>query len=403
MLETQLREVLRRALWSSLAVPFAIGSVACGGAVTSSEPAGHDGGTTGHADTGTSPVPDASCGVAECTGICIAGYVYQHSCVDGVPECRCVPGGPSADGGPREAGLRDAGDPCHPSTIGCVGAQVPLSCFDASALIDGAFYSSAQCTIWCGGSQSVSGCAVEATDGGSALSCFQACTGRRPPGLRAERSRGSVVGRYFAESAHLEAASVDAFDVLRQELAAHGAPAELLHAAEVAREDEVRHARMTGRVARRYGSRPAKARMRRPKVRSLEALAIENAAEGCVRETLGALIAMHQSRAASDRGVRDVMRVIAPDETRHAALGWQVAAWADARLSPEARIRVREAQEAAIHAIREDLAREVPADLVAVAGLPRPEIARRMVDALSRTLWNRDAPGSREGAAADAS
>ncbi len=69
-------------------------------------------------------------------------------------------------------------------------------------------------------------------------------------------------------------------------------------------------------------------RTRRPALRSLEALAVENAVEGCVRETMGALFAMHQAASAADPHVRATMVSIAPDETRHAALGWAVAEWA---------------------------------------------------------------------------
>jgi hypothetical protein len=56
----------------------------------------------------------------------------------------------------------------------------------------------------------------------------------------------------LAEAAWLEAASVDAFRVLRLELRAHSAPRRLLRAASRAARDERRHARAAGALARRF-------------------------------------------------------------------------------------------------------------------------------------------------------
>ena len=52
--------------------------------------------------------------------------------------------------------------------------------------------------------------------------------------------------------------------------------------------------------------------------RALGVVAIENAVEGCVRETFGALIASWQAEHARDPGIKRLMRSIARDETRHA-------------------------------------------------------------------------------------
>ena len=53
-------------------------------------------------------------------------------------------------------------------------------------------------------------------------------------------------------------------------------------------------------------------------MRELEAIAIENAVEGCVRESFGALLATWQAKTAGDARVRAAMKRIARDETRHA-------------------------------------------------------------------------------------
>ena len=392
MLESQLREVLRRVLWTSIAAPVAMGLGGCGGAVSGRAGGNADG---GEGDSGRHVGADSGCVMGACGIDCPSETVLSESCVDGVAKCTCIPVGPPPfEGGAPDAAERDAnvdaGDLCHPKDIGCgVGATIPGSCFDGGLSADAAVtYTQEQCTALCGPMSSITGCNVVDTPAGPGLDCYIGCLGRRPPGMRASRARGPRIGRYFAAAAHLEAASVDAFEVLRNELEAHGAPADLLVAAEEARRDEVRHARMTARLARRYGARPVKPRVRRIPVRSLEALAIENAVEGCVRETVGALMAMHQATAASDPHVRAVMASIAPDETRHAALGWAVAAWADRQLTPEARVRVRRAQEDAVMCLKVEIARAAPADLADVVGLPGPAVARRMLDALEASLWN---------------
>ena len=51
----------------------------------------------------------------------------------------------------------------------------------------------------------------------------------------------------------------------------------------------------------------------------------------------GALVVTWQASHASDRAIRDAMRRIARDETRHAALAWTIAAWAEPRLGEPAR------------------------------------------------------------------
>src|SRR5262249_35131396 len=134
------------------------------------------------------------------------------------------------------------------------------------------------------------------------ITCHPACTGRRPAGLTVpmRASAANVLGDYFAEMAALEAASVDAFRTLRDELALHRAPRSLRRAAARAARDEVRHARVTASIAKRFGAQPAPVEVIPSAPRPLEAIARENAVEGCVRETFGALIATRQAIAARD-------------------------------------------------------------------------------------------------------
>jgi hypothetical protein len=349
MRETELRGIIRRAVQASLAL-----GTAC--------------------SNGSSGVPDAS-GDSVAFG------------ADAALDARPV----SDTGASLDAAARDAGNPCRPAgfdqVASCVSAVIPGTCFDADTLGPEAATTPVACSTLCGGSRA--SCDVERNDGGSALVCYSAAcsNGRRPPGLSTGRSRGPLLGRYFAEVAGREAASVDAFEILRRELANLGAPVRLLRAASRARADEVRHARLAASLARRHGGRPASFRVRRVALRSLERVAIENAVEGCVRETFGAAVAMYQAAAANDANVRHVMSSLANDEIRHAVLSWDVAAWAQKELSPESCARLCDVQGDAVSSLRQELDREVPTELALRAGVPRRAAAIHLFDALAASLW----------------
>ena len=186
--------------------------------------------------------------------------------------------------------------------------------------------------------------------------CFGA-GGRRPRGLRrpkATRPRSgsrSLAGSYFAQMAHEEAASVHAFTRLHDELHGLGAPALLVRAAARSARDEIRHARMMTRCAQAHGTSVRAAHVRRPSPRALEAMARENAAEGCVRETYGALLMHWQATHANEPPLQRMFARIAADETRHAALSWEVARWADAQLDTRARARVSATRTRALRAL----------------------------------------------------
>jgi hypothetical protein len=120
-----------------------------------------------------------------------------------------------------------------------------------------------------------------------------------------------------------------------------------------------------------------------PRGRSLAAIAVENAVEGCVRETYGALVGLWQARTAGDPVVAAAMKRIAADETRHAELAWKVDAWAAPRLGRAARRRVAEARDNAFAELRAEVARPVPDALVGLAGLPGPAVAVRLLEGLA--------------------
>jgi hypothetical protein len=187
--------------------------------------------------------------------------------------------------------------------------------------------------------------------------------------------------------AYLEAASVPAFERLARELAAHGAPERLKRAASRAARDEERHARVMKALAEKAGARVPQPRVRKARVRSLEAIARENAVEGCVHETFGAAVATAQSMTASDACVRAAMRSIVQDELRHADLAWAVAQWLHSRLEPAARARVARARCRAARALLRQVSREVHPDLATYLGIPRARHARAIARDLAESLW----------------
>ncbi len=223
---------------------------------------------------------------------------------------------------------------------------------------------------------------VQKTDPGCAV-------GRMPGGAcrwQRARSRGAV-GALLADIAGLEAAAVAAFGELAVELRHHGAPAALVAASVRARHDEIRHAGTMAALARRYGAHASAPRVRAMPPRPLETLARDNAIEGCVRETFGAAVAHVQARQARDPMVRRVFASIARDETRHAALSWSLAAWAEARMGARARQRIARDRAEAVARLRGELVRgHGPAAHVEL-GMPTQAQAQRLFDGLDAALW----------------
>jgi hypothetical protein len=215
------------------------------------------------------------------------------------------------------------------------------------------------------------------------------CAGRRPAGWlpHREATPSSTLGDYFAAMAALEAASVAAFEILASELAYHGAPAALVMAAREAARDEVRHAEKTAALARRFGVCPDAPHVSERPVRDLLAIALDNAVEGCVRETFGAAVGCYQVQAARDPEVALLMHEIAEDETRHAALALEIDAWLRPQLSAAGRAQVEAARRAAIKAVGREAGERNPS-LRELAGLPDLAQATRLHDSLCRELWN---------------
>jgi hypothetical protein len=212
--------------------------------------------------------------------------------------------------------------------------------------------------------------------------------GRRPAGLRRPRvaRAPSAVGGWFAQMAHDEAASIHAFARMHEELERLGAPRELTDAAERSARDEARHARSMACRARAFGARVPAARVRRGAPRTLEAVARENAVEGCVLETFGALLMRWQAAHARDASLQRLFARIAADETRHAALSWELARWADDNLDSRARARVRAARARAVRSLRARVGASSFAAWSPFLGQPRREEALALVDGMIASL-----------------
>jgi hypothetical protein len=130
-------------------------------------------------------------------------------------------------------------------------------------------------------------------------------------------------------------------------------------------------------------------RVPRGPVRPLLELARDNAREGCVRETYGALTAAHQSRHAPEGDVREAMQIIARDETAHARLSWEIDAWARARLPANDARQVVEARREESATLVAEVKRVRPrAGVVRELGLPSPREARSLARVASSLLWN---------------
>jgi hypothetical protein len=398
--EHQLGRLLRRLVLLSAPLPLAALGAACGGASTADF--GEDGGsnTQGGKNTvgGAAHAGNGSGGSSAGEGGSVVGtggtiVVGTGGSVVGTAGNAAAGAGGSATAGAAGAGgALNCGGHADAAAPACSPAQavVPKGCIASAQATVGTQLAPESCKLLCGPAFSL-GCSVAAVDATTVtVQCQPGCAvGRRPAGLGGSSTCDTrAAGSYFAEIAHLEAASVTAFRILRDELRANGAPKKLVRAAGRAARDEIRHTRATGALARRFGATPRVPSIEPAKPRSLEAMALENAVEGCVRETYGALLATRQAKLATDPVVRAAMRKIARDETRHASLSWQVGRWLETRLDRSAKRNVARAKQAAASQLIAELGNEPEVEFAGLAGLPSPTEAAQLAIEMRRTLWS---------------
>ncbi len=231
-------------------------------------------------------------------------------------------------------------------------------------------------------------CYRSVVSGTDTLHCQTPCPGgRRPEGfVDAASPEPESAGRWFARLAALESGSVSAFERMVDELTLHRAPADLVERAREAVVDERRHTELTADLARTFGHEPSLSTAEPMSPRSLDAVALDNAVEGCVRETYGALVATWQAAHARDPRVAAAMGVIAEDETRHAALSWALHAWARERLDADQRAAVERAMRDAVSDLRRELDGDVGDELVAATGMPDRAQQGALLDGLAGSL-----------------
>ena len=152
----------------------------------------------------------------------------------------------------------------------------------------------------------------------------------------------------WREDAALEHASIASFARLALDLLALGAPPDLVAGAGAAALDEVAHAKACFAIAARLGGTgalgPAPLALEgvRP-LADLAEVARDTAAQSCVGETVAALALARAAERCPDPALAAVIARVAEDELGHAALGWQIVAWACAAGGAEVRAAVRDA------------------------------------------------------------
>jgi hypothetical protein len=145
-------------------------------------------------------------------------------------------------------------------------------------------------------------------------------------------ARRLEIGRRWADDASAEHASIASFARFSLELLAVGAPPELVQGSNSAMRDEVVHARLCYGLASRYLDRavgPGPMPLEGLSIStSLVAVAVQTVLEGCVGETVSAMLAERLLSSVTDPEARAALRVIARDEATHAELAFRFVAWA---------------------------------------------------------------------------
>ena len=214
--------------------------------------------------------------------------------------------------------------------------------------------------------------------------------GRRPNGLQkeSERTATNEVGQWFVNMAYLEEAAVVAFEYLTKELEAYNAPEELIQVAKEAIDEEREHTILTKALATRYDATPLAVEVEPFVLRPLAEIAYDNLAEGCIRETYGALSAVWQTEHAEDEAVRAVTHRIVHEESRHAALSWDIHRWVWPQLTPQEQQKCQEVADTAIQELEASIQEEPPTSLAKIAGLPPAQKAQEMFQQVKTLLWS---------------
>jgi hypothetical protein len=412
---------LRRALWLALAV----GPVACGAVVSPSDggrPDG-DGGTmcfdpsTGRnlrlgesngercpcfcSDTGLvcASCPPSGCSTPDGRMIAVGQTVTAP---DGCNSCVCQPDGSLActeiacpDGGPPDADVPDATS-CRPMirvTVRTCETQVTYPCGIPGGPVRSG---DPRCAMLCtgAGNPGITPGYCTGGPGPNTVTCGVCGVGRFTDGLDAtscERDDVDTFAGWLARGAHVEGIAAMAFDRLADELAGFGAPASLVDGARMSATHEREHCSAMTELARRWGKEPSRARsVAALPSRTLEEIVVENAGEGCVRETLGAVVMAFQAQHAADPAVREALAKIAREEQEHSAWSWALDAWARSAVGPQTLAAMDAARDEVLCELRHTMATFDPnVELSREAGMPSARAVSAMIAELEGSLWRR--------------
>lgn len=158
---------------------------------------------------------------------------------------------------------------------------------------------------------------------------------------------GGALAAYWAGAARLEHASIWSFYRIAAELAAVGAPRDLVRRAVLAAGDEARHAARCMQLApgfmlRSLGPADATPRFHARSSEALLVLASEAWRDGCLGESRAACEAEDAATDARMSPAHDTQAVIARDEAVHAELSWAILSWIWSVGSNEVRAQIVE-------------------------------------------------------------
>jgi hypothetical protein len=311
---------------------------------TTPNPCDYDGGVQGacRTDQDCTSVPYGLCNPNQAGCYCQGGCVADSDCPSGeICECgdpvgACVPADCNAGTCAPGFDCADftANPGCPGKTFACTTPQD--TCFSDSDCDGGA----CSLTRPSGTSRSCQpiGCAigrpflVDDEPRLPSVVARQDWSASCDPDLALSPSLRARLAAEWTRIARMEHASIAAFARFTLQLVALGAPHDLVAQAGRAMADETEHARLAFGLASAYGGEaigPGPLAVD-GSLAGIDLLQLVETTflEGCVGETVAAVEAREALERATDPRVREVLEIIARDETRHAALAWKTVAWA---------------------------------------------------------------------------
>ena len=147
--------------------------------------------------------------------------------------------------------------------------------------------------------------------------------------LGTEKER-QFAGNFYLQVARYEHASVASFNRFALELMKHGAPAHLVHQAQTAAMDEIRHAQSSFSIANELLGeqvQPGEMKMDVTLAPDLKTLARTVLEEAAIQETLAVLIAAEQLRIVESPMIKKYLEEVVREESRHSELAFATLRW----------------------------------------------------------------------------